>query len=49
MGNRIIVTEGETLGTRTMIEIGVGHMTDKIETEEMIEALVTVDQDQVQE
>ena len=24
MGDRIIVTEGETLGTRTMIEIGVG-------------------------
>ena len=30
-----------------MIGIGVGHMRDKAETEEMIEALVTVDQDQV--
>ena len=48
MGDRIIVTEGETLGTRITIEIGVGHMRDKIETEGMIEALVTVDQDQVQ-
>ena len=45
----MIVIEGETLGTRIMIEIGVGHMRDKIEIEEMIEALVTVDQDQVQE
>ena len=32
-----------------MTEIGVGHMGDKTEIEEMIEALVTVDQDQVQE
>ena len=43
MGDRIIVTEGETLGSRFTIEIGVCHMTDKIVTEEMIEALVTVD------
>ena len=49
MRNRIIVTEGKTLGTRNAKEIGVGHMKDRIETEEMIEALVTVDQDQVQE
>ena len=49
MGDRIIVTEGETLGTRTTKEIGVGHMRDKIETEEMVEVLVAVDQDQVQE
>ena len=49
MGDRIIVTEGETVGTRTMIEIGVGHMRDKIETEEMIEELVIADWDQVQE
>ena len=49
MGDRIIITEEETLGTRIMIEIGVGHMRDKIETGEMIEALVTVDQDQVWE
>ena len=30
-----------------MIGIGVGHMRDKIETEGMIEVLITVDQDQV--
>ena len=29
--------------------MGVGHIRDKIEPEEMVEALVTVDQDQVQE
>ena len=32
-----------------MTEIGVGYMRDKVETEEMIEALGTVDQDQVRE
>ena len=32
-----------------MIGIGVGHMRDKTETEEMIEPLVMVDQDQVKE
>ena len=48
MGDRIIITEGETLETKIMIGIGVGHMTDKKETEGMIEALVTVDQGQVQ-
>ena len=30
-----------------MTEVGIDHMRDKIETEEMIEAFVTVDQDQV--
>ena len=49
MGDRIIVTEGETLETKIMIEVGVVYMRDKIETEEMIEALITVGQDQVQE
>ena len=49
MGDKIIITERETLETRITIEIRVGHMRDKIETEEMIEALVTGDQDQVQE
>ena len=44
-----MVTEGETLETKITIEIGVGHMRDKIETEEVIEALVKVDQDEVQE
>ena len=39
----------ETLETKIMIEIRVGHMRDKTETEEMIEVLVTVDPDQVQE
>ena len=38
-----------TLGTKITIEIGVGHMRDKIEAEEMIEVLVRVDQHQVQE
>ena len=32
-----------------MTEIGVGHMREKIETKEMIEALVRVDQYQVGE
>ena len=49
MGGKIIVTEGETSGTTIMIEIVVGHMTDKIEIEEMIETLLTEVQDQVQE
>ena len=48
MGGRII-TEGKTLEIKIMIGIGVGHMKDRIETERMIEALVAVDQDQVQE
>ena len=43
----IIITEGETLGTRIMIEIGVGHMKDKTEIERIAEALVTEDQGQV--
>ena len=32
-----------------MIEIGVGHTKDRTEIEGMVEALVTVDQGQVQE
>ena len=49
MGDRIIIiTEGETLEIKIMIGIGVSHMKDRIETEGMIEALVTVDQGQVQ-
>ena len=48
MGDRIIITEGETLEIKIMIGIGVGHTQDKIETEGMAEVLVTVDQDQVQ-
>ena len=43
MGDRIIITEGETLGIRIMTEVEIDHMRDKMETEEMIEALVTVD------
>ena len=31
MGDRIIITEGETLETKIMIGIGVGHMRDKTE------------------
>ena len=51
MGDRIIITtEGETLEIRITIEMGVvGHMKDKTEIEGMVEALVTVDQGQVQE
>ena len=45
----IIVTEGETLEIKITMGIGAGHMKDRIETEGMIEALVTVGQDQVQE
>ena len=41
MGDRIIITEGETLEIKIMIGTGVGHMRDRIETEGMIEALVT--------
>ena len=49
MGGRIIITtEGETLAIKIMIGIGVGHMKDRIDTEGMIEILVTVDQGQVQ-
>ena len=47
MGDKILITEGETLEIKIMI--GVGHMKDRTETEGMIEALITVDQDQVQE
>ena len=38
MGDRIKATEGETLETKILTEIGVGHMRDRIETEGMIEA-----------
>ena len=32
MGDKIItITEGETLGTKTMKEIGIGHMIGKTE------------------
>ena len=49
MGDKIIIiTEAETLEIKIMIGIGVCHMKERIETEGMIEALVTVDQDQVQ-
>ena len=47
--DRIIVTKKETLEIKITIGIGVGHMRDRIETEGTIEALVTVDQDQVWE
>ena len=49
MGDRIIITtEGETLDIKIMIGIGVGHMKGRREIGGMIEALVTVDQGQVQ-
>ena len=43
MGDRIIVTEGETLGIRITTEVEIHHMRDKMGTEEMTEALVTVE------
>ena len=44
MGDRIIIiTEGEILEIKTTIGIGVGYTRDRVETEGMIEALVTVD------
>ena len=49
MGDRVIITtEGEIIEIKIMIEIGLGHTQDRIETKETLEALVTVDQDQVQ-
>ena len=49
MENRIIITtEGETLEIKIIIEIGVGHMKDRIEIEGMVGASLTVDQDQVE-
>ena len=49
MGDKIIITEGETLEINITIRIGVGHMRDRIDTEGMIDTLVTVHQDQIQE
>ena len=43
----IIITEGETLGIRITIEIGVSYTRDKIEIDRAVEALVTVGQAQV--
>ena len=49
MGDRIIITtEGDNLEIKIMIEIEVGHSKDRIEMEGMVEALVTVDQVQIQ-
>ena len=39
MGDRIIITDGKTLEIKIMIQIGVGHMKDRIETEEAIECI----------
>ena len=49
MGDKIVITEGETIEFKIMIGIRVDHMKDRIETEGMIEALAIVDQDQIQE
>ena len=35
-GDRIIVIEGENLETKSTIEIGLGHMRDKIRTEVLV-------------
>ena len=47
MGDIVMIIEGETLGIKIMIGIGVGHMRDKVEIEDTIEALVTADQDHI--
>ena len=48
-GGQIIgITEGETLEIKITVGIGVGHMKDRAETEEIVEALVIVDQGQVE-
>ena len=46
MGDRIIIAEEETSEIKIMIGIE-GHIRDSTETEGTVEALVTVDQDQV--
>ena len=49
MGEGTTITiKGKILGIKIMIEIEIGDMKDRIETEGMVEALVTVDQGQVQ-
>ena len=49
MGGQIIaITEGETLEVKITIGIGVGHMKDRTEIEGTVDALVIVDQGQVQ-
>ena len=45
----LVATEEVVIGIKIMIEIGVGYMKDRIETEETVEVQVIVDQDQVQE
>ena len=47
-GQIIVVTEGGTLGIKITIGIGVGDMKDRTEIEGTVEALVIVDQGQVQ-
>ena len=48
MGDIIIITGEVVIEVKVMIGIGVGHTRDKIETEERIEVLVILGQDQVQ-
>ena len=48
IGDQIIIIEQETLEVKITTEIGVGHMRDRTEIEGTVEALVTVDQGQVQ-
>ena len=45
----IVIIEEVFIKIKIMTEIGVGHMKDKMETEEIAEVQVIVDQDQVQE
>ena len=48
MAEIIIITEEVVIEVKVMIGIGVGHMKNRIETEETIGVLVIVGQDQVQ-
>ena len=43
----IIITEEVAIGINPIIEVGVGHLRDKVETEEMTEVRVTAGLDQV--
>ena len=43
----IIITEEVAIGINPILEVGVGHLRDKVETEEMTEVRVTAGVDQV--
>ena len=43
----ITITEEVPIGINLIIEVGVGHLRDKVEIEEMTEVRATADLDQV--